>query len=679
MYLEELNDKQLLAVKETEGYIRVIAGPGTGKTRVLTSRFIYLVQELAIDPDSILCMTFTRKAMNEMKDRIRKEIGNDTYLKYVLTYHSFGSLFLREEIRCLGYTRGFKIYDENNQWTLLKKLYDEKGIVLSDTLFQDTKDMIHEIKKTEIYIPRMYDRHYEDKILDQVNTMEEKIINSYLLNQRKNRWLDFDDLIFYTHYILSHYPDIKNAWQDRFSYVEVDEAQDTSAIENEIIEMLSDKCKNLFVVGDPDQNIYEWRDSDNRILLEFGDRHPECKTFTLEKNYRSTKIIISNSNRLIKHNQKRIEKKLIALKDEGSIVSYEHLSDCYEEAALIANRILATKENGFSYRDIAVIYRCNFLSKAMEDMLRIRNIPYYVVGSVSFYSLSEIQDLIALIKLFLFEDDESFKRIINRPTRKFGKKKIDYLETIRNENESLYHALLRNRNDIQFIESDISSFLDSFEKIKDMQREWGLEKVINHIYDDSEYHDYLMGLKNVSHLENAEVFLNDIKEYARNKEDASLLDYYQIYLENIDETRKDYDCVFLMTIHAAKGLEFRDVHVIGLDEGVCPHKKTIAERKDDGLEEERRLLYVAMTRAKDYLYLYSERKNGFSGECFPSRFLKEIFPELNLDSKSNEEKETEKKPRKKKTNKIRTEIKPLPKKRKEKKGTLTSLFDAFTK
>lgn len=681
MYLDELNDSQRLAAMETEGYVRVIAGAGTGKTRVLTSRYLYLVKELGVSPDRILCMTFTRKAMHEMKDRIRKEIGEEALLRYVLTYHSFGSLFLREEIKCLGYSHGFSIYDEDDQRRILKKLYEKEGIELDDNILTDIKDLIHDVKKKEAYIPRMYDRNYENKILDKVDSIDEKIINGYLLSQRKRHWLDFDDLIFYMHYILKTHEDIREKWQNFFSYVEVDEAQDTSTIENEIIEMLSCKCRNLFVVGDPDQNIYEWRDSDNRILLDFDKTHPMCKTFTLEKNYRSTPNIVTGSNRLIKHNVNRIDKNLYAVKEKGSDISYEFVSDSMEEASSIASRIEGEKKEGLNYKDIAILYRCNYQSKPIEEKLREKGIPYHIVGGVSFYSLVEIKDLIALFRLYLFEDDDAFRRMINKPTRRFGKKKLEHLEEIRKE-ESLYHALLKNRNDIEFIESDVFEFLDNIEHIKKHEEEWGMEKTVNHIFDESGYQDYLMGLKNVSHLENAQYFLNDIKEYARRNPKATLEDYYHHSLEDLDETRKDYDCVYLMTVHAAKGLEFTDVHVIGMNELIFPHKKSISERGDEGLEEERRLFYVAMTRAKDHLYLYSEYENGFNKDCRASRFIKEALPNVKEEPK---EKSIEK-PKKAKPKTHRSsfkETKPVdvkPKrKKKEKQGYLSSLFDKFTK
>lgn len=680
MYLKELNERQLEATKTTDGYVRVIAGAGTGKTKVLTSRYLYLVKELNIDSDNILCMTFTRKAMNEMKDRIRKELSDTCSLKYVQTYHSFGSFFLREEIKVLGYIHGFKIYDEIDQKKVLKDLYLKKGIEIDDLQLQNIKDFIYLEKKKETYISRMYDHNYVNHILDEINSFEQNIIDEYLLRQRKDKWLDFSDLIFYTHFILKNYDEIKEKWQNRFLYVEVDEAQDTSPIENEIIEILSSKCKNLFVVGDPDQNIYEWRDSDNEILLSFDKIHKDSKTFTLEKNYRSTSNIIEISNNLIKHNKKRIEKTLYAVKGKGKEIEYQIYPNTIEEAQAIIEKIQKEKEEGISYKDMAILYRCNYQSRDVENVLKSNKIPYHIVGGVSFYSLTEIKDLISLIKLYLFEDDESFIRMINKPNRKFTKKKIEYLEKIRG-NHSLLKALSMNRNDEEFSSCDVFYFIDQLERIRNSEQEWGLAKVINNLYLESGYKDYLEGLKNKSHLENVSAFINDILIFSVSHPTLSLKDYFQLNLENIDETRKDYDCLFLMTVHAAKGLEFNSVHVIGLNEMLFPHKHALEFIDDDMIEEERRLLYVAITRAKENLYLYSEETGyaGFTISYVKSRFIDELF-DKNFVDKSIDEKTKPKEKRRVKKEKTKTKVnkkEAIQKHAKPKKGILTSLFEDF--
>lgn len=677
MYLKELNEKQLEATKAIDGYIRVIAGAGTGKTRVLTSRYLYLVKEMNIDTDNILCMTFTRKAMNEMKDRIRKELSDTCSLKYIQTYHSFGSLFLKEEIKVLGYLHGFKIYDEIDQKRILKDLYKKRDIELDDMLLQDIKDIIYREKKKEIYINRMYDHSYTNHILDNIRTLEETIIDEYLLRQRKDRWLDFSDLILYTHYILKNYEEIKEKWQSRFLYIEVDEAQDTSPIENDIIEILASKCKNLFVVGDPDQNIYEWRESDNKILLSFDKMHKNCKTFTLEKNYRSTSNIIEISNNLIKHNKKRIDKTLYTVKGKGKEVEHKTYYDSNIEAIELVKTIQKEKEEGINYKEMAILYRCNYQSKDVENALKENSIPYHIIGGTSFYSLTEIKDLISLIKLYLFEDDESFIRMTNKPSRKFSKKKIEYLESIRGNN-SLLKALSINRNDEEFSSSDVFYFVDLLKRIKDNEHEWGLAKVINNLYEESGYHDYLEGLKNKSHLENATAFIQDIREFALAHIEFTLEDYFHLYLENIDETRKDYDCVYLMTVHAAKGLEFNSVHVIGLNEMLFPHKHALETNDKDAIEEERRLLYVAITRAKENLYLYSENTGhtNFTFSYAQSRFIKELFDKNYVEEKMIETKHIKKK--KVKMEKAKKERKPKKTKMEKKsKGILTSLFEDF--
>ena len=678
MYLNELNERQLEAIKETEGYIRVIAGAGTGKTRVLVSRFLYLVKELGVDPDSILCLTFTRKARNEMAERIRNELGNDLELPYILTYHSFGSRFLKTEIGILGYSKSFRIFDERDTKKVLTKLFEDHNLTMDSVSLEDIRTRITNEKKKEEYIPRMMNREYMDHILLERKCLEDTIVDSYLLNQRKGRWLDFDDLIFYTHYILSHFEDIRYKWQDLFSYYEVDEAQDTSKIEYEILEMLSCKCKNLFVVGDPDQNIYEWRNSDNRILLDFDKTHPECKTFILVDNYRSTKSILDASNKLISNNKNRVKKDLFALKDIGDKVNFERTETEVETASKISKLIEESISRKEDYKDNAILFRCNFYSLTLENVLRNQKIPYEVVGAPSFYELSEIQDTLSLIKIVIEEDDKSLIRMINKPTRKFGKKKVEYLLSLQNE-EPLLQTLKLHRNDIEFVGSEIKEFLDIIETIQAHVNEWNAVKTLNRLVEDTGYIDYLAKLKNPSHLENLNTFLYNIKSEVGEK--TTLTDYYKSNLKKREEESLNKNSVSLLTIHASKGLEFKNVYIVGLDEPFFPHYKTLEERENTGLEEERRLLYVAMTRAKERLYLFSEADVGDKDKT--SRFIDEIFNEnFNTDYEIKPKSTKKKQIYKPKVKVIKKETKPKeeivkPKKNKKKEPSLIDLFNSL--
>lgn len=631
MYLDELNERQLEVCKETEGYIRVIAGAGTGKTRVLVSRYLYLVKELGIDPDSILCLTFTRKACNEMVNRIRTEISNDLELPYVLTYHSFGSRFLKEEIGILNYSKSFRIFDERDTKKVLTKIYADHSIKLDSFTLEEIRGLISKEKSKEEYIPRMMDRNFEEHILTKRKCLEDQIIDSYLLNQRKGRWLDFDDLIYYTHYILKNFEQIKYKWQDKFTYFEVDEAQDTSKVEYDILEMLSCHSKNLFVVGDPDQNIYEWRNSDNRILLDFDKRHPECKTFILVDNYRSTKNILNASNKLISNNKNRIKKDLFPLKENGDEVKFIQAETENEAGEKIVSLIKQSIERHEDYKDNAILFRCSFYSMTLENVLRNQKIPYDVIGAPSFYEMSEIQDILALIKIVVEEDDKSLLRMINRPTRRFGNKKVEYLLSMQ-EKESLLKTLKLHRNDIEFVGTEIKEFLDAIENIQDHINEWNVMKALNKLLEDTRYMEYIGNLKNPSHLENLNSFIYSIRS-ENNIESLTLKDYYLNNLKKKENESKSKNSVHLLTIHAAKGLEFKNVYIIGLDEPFFPHHKTLEERENTGLEEERRLLYVALTRAKERLYLFSE--NEISGKNNYSRFVDEIFDKQKVVTEEN--------------------------------------------
>lgn len=620
MYLDSLNELQFEAVKESDGYIRVIAGAGTGKTKVLTARYLYLLESKHLEPDDILCMTFTRKAMNEMKDRIRSELNAEKRLKYIITYHSFGSLFLREEITVLGYNKFFRILDEEALRGILTKICSKHNLELTDTEFQEIKDYISYIKRTSGYVSRIMNHDYPNNILLEIRTLYDKIADDYLLYQRKTRCLDFDDLILFTHYILKNYPDIASKWQDKFKYIEVDEGQDTSIIENEIIEILASKNTNLFIVGDPDQNIYEWRESDNRILVNFDKTHKDCKTFILKENYRSTQNILYLADKLISHNKVRIKKEIVALNGAGTEIVYKRCSSSYDSNEDIIADIKDKHEHGVLYKDIAILYRCRFLIDDLIYQLKEASIPYIIIGEQSFYTTVEIQDMIALIKLVLFEDDQAFIRMINKPSRKFGKKKLEYLISLQHK-DSLYRTLRKNRNDQTFASCDVFTYLDNIECIKENLTKKDLKSILTDLYINTGYQDYLSKLKNENKRKNVLTFLSSIEEYANENKERTLEEYYHLYLEDVDES-KNADAILLMSIHASKGLEFKNVYILGLNEDVLPHKKAIEDRGEKGLEEERRLFYVAITRAREYLYISSYQANKNSVE---SRFIKEAF------------------------------------------------------
>lgn len=664
-----LNEEQQKAVEETEGYVRVIAGAGTGKTMVLVSRYLYLVETLGIDPETILCLTFTRKARFEMLDRIRERLGEDSPFSYVLTYHSFGSLFLKEEIRKISYPPSFRIYDEKDTRKVLEQIYDSYERDLDSFQLEEIRSRISEYKSDGKYITLMIERGNKDHILPQRRNFEKIVIDNYLISQRKGRWLDFDDLILYTDYILKNYPGIEEKWQNRFSYIEVDEAQDTTRAEYDILERLAGRNHNLFLVGDPDQNIYEWRNSDQRILLDFDKRHKDSKTFILKENYRSTPEILEAANRLISNNHERVEKELVTVKGHGLPVEMKFFDTQRQEADEIIKRIKESILRNENYSDNAVLFRCAFLSETLETRLREEQIPYKTAGTPSFYDLSEIKDTIALIKIVLEEDDASLIRMINRPTRHFSKKKTEYLLTLQGE-EPLLTTLKKNRNDIEFTGSEIKEFLNQIETIQEHLDDWPVVKTLNHLVSDTGYLSYVSGLKNTSHLENLQSFLMNIRHESEvMNPQPTLKEYYLSTLKRRIEETREKNHVSLLTIHASKGLEFKNVYLIGLVEPFFPHYKAVDERNGLGLEEERRLLYVGMTRAKDRLFLSYEKGTGYQGK--PSMFLKEIFQE-NMTEEPEEKKDSE--PLKTKGRKKKNQKKTKPE-----EGSLLSLFDNMKK
>lgn len=634
-----LNEKQKEAIQDTEGYVRIIAGAGSGKTKVLVNRYLYLVEEKKVNPERILCLTFTRKAAKEMERRIRKEVPllpEDS----VLTYHSFCSRFLRKEIVLLGYPHGFRIYDEEDTSSLLKRLLNRRHIPIDKSILESLKLEIFRYKTESEYIFRMMNPIFKDHIvLDTLNNETREIIDEYLLNQRKGKWLDFDDLIFYTRYLLLQYPDVLSSWQDKYDYLQIDEAQDSSRFEFDILEMISAKKKNLFLVGDPDQNIYEWRNSDNSILVNFDKKHKGTKTHILSINYRSPSQVLEVANALISHNKKRVKKELLSFQGEGEEVSYYRLSNVNSMAENIAFEIEKSKERGEDYKDNVILYRCNFSSQDVIPTLKEHNIPFQVVDDSDVYSTSDGKDILALMRLVYDSDDKAFTRMINKPKRKFGKKKLEYLLSLQKE-KSLLETLKDNLKDEAFKDLPLKDFLNAMDQARE-KKDKPYEAFLS-LLDDSGYAFYLQNLKAPSHLDNVKEIEKDTQEYMeKHPEIKTLKDLYVSFFKEKENRVHESDKVLLMTVHASKGLEFKNVYVITLNEGIFPYRKALEERKD-GWEEERRLLYVAITRTKEHLFLFSyspSKESPFIEELGYEgiQYYDEEGP-LDMEEKRNQEK-----------------------------------------
>lgn len=633
-----LNNKQTQAVRETEGYVRVIAGAGSGKTKLLVSRYAYLVTEYGIDPSNILCVTFTNKAAGEMKKRISKLIGPEYSTSLICTYHGFCARLLRENPEKLFLTRGFQIIDTYQQKTLLEEIYQKYELKLDWANFQSILKKIAQKKQDISYVKRMAQAD-KVQLLSEIKTLDDQIIEEYMQRQKAVYSLDFTDLMMYAIYLLTNDEEVRNKWQERLNYIQVDEFQDSSSIEMQLVDILSGKYQNLMIVGDPDQNIYEWRGSDVKLLVDFDKNYPGTKTIILNQNYRSTPQILNCANTLIEKNDLRLKKDLFTRSLPGPSVTHIHAKSEDKEVEKIVETIRKIKkEKGKSYSDFAVLYRSGFLSRVVERKLVEEGIPYEIYGGVKFYQRMEILDVVAYLRLIAFNDDLSFKRIINTPRRKFGRTRVAALERIRENNEinlfdgdlkdkSLYEVLKTHLGDQAFNGSGGGQFVSLIENLKALKDRLKISELINRVCIDSGYEQYIRELGDEERLDNLSEFKRIANEFESGfGEDINLEGFLQqIALMSTEDTDKPVEAVKLMTIHASKGLEFPVVFIIGFSEGIFPSSRTIEERKKLGLEEERRLCYVAITRAQETLYLMDSEGQSQNGiKKLPSRFLFEI-------------------------------------------------------
>ncbi len=629
-YLSTLNEKQLEAVQATEGYLRVIAGAGSGKTKLLVSRYAYLVKEYGIDSANILCVTFTNKAAGEMKRRIRCLIGQEYDTSLICTYHGFCVRVLREDIEKVFYPKGFQIIDTAQQKAILGDIYQKFELKLDHASFEKIVKQIANAKSDRKYVARMC---CADKcqILPSIMTLDDQIIEEFLQRQKQVYAMDFHDLLYFTLDIFERCPEVLEKWQDRLNYIQVDEFQDSASTEMELVDRLSGKHRNLMIVGDPDQNIYEWRGSKVQLLVDFDKAHIPTKTVFLNQNYRSTPQILRCANTLIEKNVCRLKKDLFTKSGDGAQVYHYHAKNEYAEADQIIERIQSIRrETGCSYTDFAVLYRSGFLSRVIEKKFTENGIPYEIFGGVKFYQRMEIQDIMAYLRLIAFDDDVSFKRIINKPRRKFGRVKLQRLMQLQTDGKSLFQTLLENLSDPVFKGSGAEDFTRILRHIQEQYSDVSLSDTVEKVCAYTGYEKYIRELGDMERFENLSEFKRIAAEYENSfGERVSLKEFInQISLQSEDDGEEACDRVKLMTIHASKGLEFPNVFVMGFSEGIFPSAKTIEERKLLGLEEERRLCYVAITRAQKRLFLLDSEGYTQNGkQKLPSRFLKEIGEE----------------------------------------------------
>ena len=632
---EYLNEKQISAVKATEGKIRVIAGAGSGKTRVLACRYAYLVECLGIDSANILCMTFTNKAAQEMRNRIKKLTKVDVVNDFICTIHGLCVKILRKEIYRLGYPSNFLILDIEDSKTLVKQVMDELG--LKRTAVTE-KQILNDINEQKARFLRTYYVHY---LLPNTDSWEEldSSFGRFLQLQRKYYALDFNDLLFFTLYILNEFPDALDYWQNQFDYIQVDEVQDCNLSDWEIINTLSNKCGNLFIVGDPDQAIYEWRGAKPNLFIYFE----ADSDIILDENYRSTPNILNVANSIIKNNKNRIKKNLRTRIPADAIAIHKHAKNEEEEGMWIADLIKKMMKNGKKPDDFAILYRASYQSRFIEQSLMRKSLPYTIWGGIRFFERKEIKDCLAYLRLIQAKDDISFRRIINVPSRKFGKAKLSALEELaKSEQLSLYETLKAHINEPPFNVENFRMFIMLIEHLSAKVLDISISDLMERILNDTGLTNLYRMDGDEDRLENIQELMNSIRSYEMNNtnEEINLETYLQdVALFTNTDFKNDDGSIKLMTIHQSKGLEFPFVFVIGLTEGIFPSYRTIRERKDEGLEEERRLMYVAVTRAENALFLTESEGYNYAthSDKFPSRFITEISDNLlkvdgNIDS-----------------------------------------------
>ena len=631
-YLEGLNAAQLEAVTTTEGFVRVIAGAGSGKTRALTARFAYLVNEIGIMPGNILCVTFTNKAAREMRQRIHRLTGdNDT--GFINTFHGFCVSVLDEESYFVQYPKSFLVLDNSDIDSMLKIIYEERGLTLRDMSFKDARDMI-EIQK----LFRKPD-YYLDMIAMPLNALHDKymraektddiIFYGYLYQSKKCFGLDYNDLIIFTLYIFRESEKIRLKWQQRLEYIMIDEFQDIDGLQYELMEALCGYHKNLFIVGDPDQTIYTWRGARVSYLLDFDQSHENTKTIMMTENYRSTPEIVAAANSLIDKNTQRMKKSLTAMKGPGPKPICYHAENQVKEAEWICSRINELKDSGVPLGDIAVLYRAHYITRNIEEVMLKEKMPYKIYSGIQFFDRAEIKDTLSYLRMIAYKDDLSFRRIVNVPKRNMGDRRLKYLEeAAEKEGCSFYQALQRHIDDEIFKGTKAAAFIKLIEDFSKKAEGMPVSELFSRVVDESGYEKMLRTEGAQDRLDNLAELKQSIYEFETSCGEETELSYYLEHVAlftNADEPDAK-DKVKLMTVHAAKGLEFPYVFLCSLNEDVFPSKKTATLA---AMEEERRLAFVAVTRAEDGLFLSEPEGRTLDGAPrYPSRFVLEIDRDL---------------------------------------------------
>ena len=616
-YLDQLNENQRKAVLTTSQFVRVIAGAGSGKTRVLTTRLLYLVDFFGYEPSRLCAITFTNKAAQEMRERLEGKAHG----VHISTIHALCVKVIRMEHEALGLSRYFTILDSSDQNTLIRSLYRRLDYELKSIPPRETLS----------YISTNKFNHVSPRQALAIADFEEEVRKAHLYQAYQDELktmgaLDFDDLLLQVYYLFNDNEMVLQRWQRTFDVVLVDEFQDVDAVQYGIIRNLVGKENELYVVGDPDQTIYTWRGADVNFITKFPKFFKDSETITLNTNYRSTQNILDSANALIQYNKNREDKALIGVTDVGDPVTVEIFSESEEEAIYVLDQIEKHLDEGLSLNDMAILYRSNYLSRVIEKMITKRNIPYIVYGGQRFYDRMEIKDFLSYVRMITHGDDLALRRSVQKPRRGIGEKTIsDYENRAIAEFKTIYDVM---REDVESDKANnkVKSYVELIESFKLKSKTEGMETLMYTIFEESGLKEYYETIKEPGRNDSIKELIGDAVEYSANNSESTLIDYIQmvsLYSEkvNLDES----DVLRLMTVHAAKGLEFDTVFIMGVSDSVFPNQNSIKEGLK-GLEEERRLMYVAITRAKKRLYITSSL--GYShvlrNYTRPSRFLREM-------------------------------------------------------
>ena len=639
-YASLLNSSQLKAVTTRSQYVRIIAGAGSGKTRVLTYRIAFLLNDLQAEPSSILAVTFTNKAANEMKARVEKLCPNQTEFLNVSTFHSFCARFLRHNASCVEYPSSFTILDEDDVEKLIKDICVEKGYKKADPFVKNAVHAIDKWKTKGLYPENV-------SLSDRPGSDEKECLEVYEKYEERKRAMlsfDFDDLILVTLKILENFPEVRERYQRKFRHILIDEYQDTNDVQYKLINLLVSMRTSVYVVGDPDQTIYTWRGANQGIILNFPKDFDPCEDIVLDRNYRSTKTILAAANRLIAHNQKRVKKDLYTEEEEGTAIIAKRFETPEEEAKFVVDKILDVAGSSWpvDFSNIVVLYRSSYLTRPFEAEFASNSIPYRIFGGLRFYQRKEVKDVLAYFNLLENDlNDVAFERIVNVPRRGIGDNSIRKIKLEAAEkglSEYQYCSRLHEFDDTEIPTKAINALtllIARMEKTKQELAE-GLETygaILRRFIADIDYYAYITEDQGIDEdrAGNVNALFDDINRYINDHPDSTFSEYLQnVSLLTSQDDMNGGNYVSLMTIHVAKGLEFDNVFIIGMNEGAFPSMRAQMDKGKDGLEEERRLAYVAMTRAKKMLCMTTNSAYTYTTDSHatPSQFFAEAGIEL---------------------------------------------------